>query len=87
MEEIKWMEERCITTENGTEGVLRYYLFWMDGGYGVSIVSFFGEEMEASGFQNICREEKTGKRLLNALARGLVTPMTLREVLYDYMAG
>lgn len=75
----------CVATAN--EGVfLEYHLFESEDGYGVRIIKKSGDTLiEQAEIPSVCIDLCTAKALLQQLFQSTVTPITLKEVLEDWV--
>ena len=75
--------KKNFKSEEGKDTELFYKLLQEDG-FGVEITSKTSEETESSKALSISQNEVEAVKIISMLADNLVTPVTMKDILYDY---
>lgn len=76
-----------IQRENGQKLQLEYYLLADGESCGVEVRCRDGETESADAVPDITRAQSRAEELIRRLCRGAVTPVSLRDVLYDWLCA
>ena len=79
------MDSCKITMENGTVLHLTYYLLSDGERFGVEIRCRDGDAESADSISDLTGNRVRAEELIRMLCRGSVTPLSLRDVLYDWI--
>lgn len=80
------MEKKRIICDNGRRNDLFYYLTeegGTDHGYGIMVIKMDGEQMEVETSGKLTMERGIAIHIIAQLAKNIITPICLCEVLYD----
>lgn len=80
------MKKQTIYTERSECAELTYIVFFKDGQYGLEIRMQKRTGTEIARFCAVTCSEETALRLQNLLWQNVVTPVTLRDVLEDFLS-